>query len=120
MAPDVTPEMADFLKLYQAEYGKAPDTSMVATGWDAVQVFAQAATKAGTTEGAALAKTMEDTEFNLLTGKLKWSSATTGHEPNIEAPLVELKEGKPSFIGWVRPADVAKPAYLIKYMEKNK
>ncbi len=120
MAPDVTPEMADFLKLYEAEYGKAPDTSMVATGWDAVQVFAQAATKAGTTEGAALAKTMEDMEFNLLTGKLKWSSAKTGHEPNIEAPLVELKDGKPSFIGWVRPTDVVKPDYLIKYMEKNK
>lgn len=119
MAPDVTPGMADFLKLYQAQYGKAPDTSMVATGWDAVQVFAQAATKAGTTEGAALAKAMENTEFDLLTGKLTWSDAATGHEPDIEAPLVELKQGKPSFIGWVRPADVPKPDYLVKYLEKK-
>jgi branched-chain amino acid transport system substrate-binding protein len=119
MAADVTPGMAEFLKLYQAQYGKAPDTSMVATGWDAVQVFAQAAAKAGTTEGAPLAKAMENTEFDLLTGKLTWSSADKGHEPDIEAPLVELKGGKPSFIGWVHPTDVPKPDYLVKYMAKK-
>lgn len=119
MAPGVTPGMADFLDLYKAEYGDMPDTSMVATGWDAVQVFAQAAAKAGTTEGAALAKAMEGTEFDLLTGKLVWSDAATGHEPDIEAPIVELKEGKPEFIGWVRPSDVPKPEYLVKYLEKQ-
>lgn len=119
MAPGVTPGMADFLDLYKAEYGDMPDTSMVATGWDAVQVFAQAAEKAGTTEGAALAKAMEGTEFDLLTGKLVWSDAATGHEPDIEAPIVELKAGKPEFIGWVRPTDVPKPEYLVKYLEKQ-
>lgn len=119
MAPGVTPGMADFIDLYKAEYGDMPDTSMVATGWDAVQVFAQAAAKAGTTEGAALAKAMEGTEFDLLTGKLVWSDAATGHEPDIEAPIVELKEGKPEFIGWVRPSDVPKPEYLVKYLEKQ-
>lgn len=119
MAPGVTPGMADFLDLYKAEYGDMPDTSMVATGWDTVQVFAQAATKAGTTEGVALAKAMEGTEFDLLTGKLVWSDAATGHEPDIEAPIVELKEGKPEFIGWVRPTDVPKPEYLVKYLEKQ-
>ena len=119
MAPGVTPGMADFLDLYKAEYGDMPDTSMVATGWDAVQVFARAAEKAGTTEGAALAKAMEGTEFDLLTGKLVWSDAATGHEPDIEAPIVELKAGKPEFIGWVRPTDVPKPEYLVKYLEKQ-
>lgn len=119
MAPGVTPGMADFLDLYKAEYGDMPDTSMVATGWDTVQVFAQAAAKAGTTEGAALAKAMEGTEFDLLTGKLVWSDAATGHEPDIEAPIVELKEGKPEFIGWVRPSDVPKPEYLVRYLEKQ-
>ena len=119
MAPGATPEMAAFLDLYQKEYGKPADTSMIATGWDTIQVFAQAATKAGTTEGAALAKAMENTEFNLLTGKLTWSDAKHGHEPDIEAPIVEIKGGKPSFVGWFHPTNVEKPDYLTKYLQDN-
>src|SRR5262245_7969465 len=119
MAPGATPEMASFLDLYKKEYGKAPDTSMVATGWDTIQVFAQAAKKAGTTDGAALAKAMEETPFNLLTGKLTWSDAKNGHEPDIEAPIVEIKGGKPSFVGWFHPTNVEKPDYLVKYKQQN-
>jgi branched-chain amino acid transport system substrate-binding protein len=119
MAPGATPEMASFLDLFQKEYGKAPDTSMVATGWDTIQVFAQAAKKAGTTDGAALAKAMEGTPFNLLTGKLTWSDAKNGHEPDIEAPIVEIKAGKPSFVGWFHPTNVEKPDYLVKYKQQN-
>ncbi|MBX6320956.1 MAG: ABC transporter substrate-binding protein [Rhodospirillaceae bacterium] len=119
MAPGVTPGMAEFLELYQKEYGQPPDTSMVATGWDTIQVIAQAVAKAGTTDGAAVAKAMEDMEFDLLTGKLDWSDAKHGHEPDIEAPVVELKAGKPEFRGWLRPTNVEKPDYLIKYLQQN-
>jgi branched-chain amino acid transport system substrate-binding protein len=119
MAPGVTPGMEEFLKLYQAQYGKAPDTAMVATGWDTIQVIAQAITKAGTTDGAAVAKAMENTEFDLLTGKLKWSDAKHGHEPDIEAPVVEIVNGKPEFRGWLHPTNVEKPDYLTKYLSEN-
>lgn len=119
MAPGATPEMAAFLDLYKKEYNKAPDTSMVATGWDTVQIFAQGAEKAGTTDGPALAKALENTQFNLLTGKLTWSDAKHGHEPDIEAPIVEIKGGKPAFIGWFHPTNVEKPDYLVKYMQDN-
>ena len=118
MAPGVAPGMDEFLKLYQKEYGEPPDTSFVATGWDTIQVMAQAVEKAGTTDGDAVAKVMETTEFNLLTGKLRWSSAKTGHEPDIEAALVDLEDGKTSFIGWVRPQNVPKPDYLVKYLQQ--
>jgi branched-chain amino acid transport system substrate-binding protein len=101
--------MAEFLKLYQKKFGEAPDTAFVATGWDTIMVMAQAAEKAGKTDGAAIAKIMETTEFDLLTGKLRWSDAATGHEPNKEAVLVELKKGKPFFLGWKRPKKVPKP-----------
>ncbi len=119
MAPGVTPAMADFLDRYQKQYGQAPDTAMVATGWDTVMVIAQAMQKAGTIDGSAVAKAMEGTQYDLLTGKLKWSNAATGHEPNVEAAMVEIRGAKPMFLGWTQPSDVEKPDYLIKYIKEH-
>jgi branched-chain amino acid transport system substrate-binding protein len=109
IAPGVTPDMQMFMDLYQKKFGKPVDTLWVATGWDAIMVLAQAMEKAGSTDGAAMAKVMETTQFNLLTGKLKWSDAASGHTPDIEAPIVQLTAGKPSFIGWFRPAYLPPP-----------
>ena len=60
------PDMPEFVKLYTDYHGSAPDTAFVATGWDTVMLFAQAAEIAGTTDGAAVAKALEENEFNLL------------------------------------------------------
>jgi len=109
IAPGVTPDMQMFMDLYQKKYGKPVDTLWVATGWDVIMILAQAMKKAGSTDGAAMAKAMEGTEFSLLTGKLKWSDAASGHEPDIEAPIVTLNAGKPEFIGWFRPAYLPPP-----------
>ncbi len=109
LSPEVKPEMGKFLELYRAYHGKDPDSAIAATGWDTVMVLAQAVEAAGTTEGAALARKMEELEFDLLTGKLDWSDAATGHEPDIEAILIQLEDGKPAFIGWTRPTNPPKP-----------
>jgi branched-chain amino acid transport system substrate-binding protein len=52
---------------------------------------------------------MEDGTFELLTGKLEWSDAASGHEPNKAACVVELKAGKPVFEGWVIPRKIPAP-----------
>jgi branched-chain amino acid transport system substrate-binding protein len=109
MGSEATQDMARFLQLYKNKYGASPDTSFVATGWDVIMVLAQAMEKAKTTDGALVAKAMENTEFTLLTGKLKWSSADKGHEPNIEAALVQLQGGQASFIGWGKPENIPAP-----------
>lgn len=104
-----SPTAKYFLDLYQKKHGQSPDTAFVVTGWDTIMVLAQAMEKAGTTEGAAVARAMEEMEFSLLTGKLDWSTAKEGHEPDKEAALVGLKNGKPYFIGWRRPQNIPKP-----------
>ncbi len=109
IASGVTPDMDKFMQLYKAKYGKDVDTLWVATGWDVIMVLTQAMEKAGSTDGAAMAKAMESNEFSLLTGKLKWSDAASGHVPDIEAALVSLDVGTPSFIGWFRPAYLPPP-----------
>lgn len=109
LSPDAAPDMGKFLELYEAYHGKAPDTGIVAAGYDTVMVLAQAIEAAGTTEGEALARQMEEMEFSLLTGHLNWSTADTGHEPDKEAAIVGLNKGVPQFFGWTRPTNPPKP-----------
>jgi len=109
VSPDTSPQMAEFLKLWNAKYGKDPDAMWVVTGWDVVHILAAAMQKAGTTDGAAVAKAMEATDWDLLTGKLKWSDAASGHETNKEAAIVSLTAAKPAFLGWYRPEVIPPP-----------
>jgi branched-chain amino acid transport system substrate-binding protein len=90
-------------------FGKAPDTSFVSTGWDTIMLLAEAVKAAGTTEGAALAKALEDGQFKLLTGDLDYGTNEEGHVPNKAAAVIELKGGKPSFVGWRKPESLPKP-----------
>lgn len=109
VSPDTSPEMKQFLEYYKAKYGGDPDAMWVVTGWDVVNILTKAMEIAGSTDGAAMAKAMEDTEWNLLTGKLDWSDAASGHETNKESAIVILTEGKSSFWGWYRPAVIPPP-----------
>lgn len=109
MGAGADPEMEKFIALYTAMHGKAPDTSFVSTGWDTIMMIAQAIKAAGTTEGGALAKALEDGQFKLLTGDLDYGTAEEGHVPNKAAAVIELKGGKPGFVGWRKPESLPKP-----------
>lgn len=98
-----------FAEAYEAKFDKPVDAVWVMPGYDVVMVLAQAMEEAGTTDGAEVAKVMEEMEFDLLTGTLKWSDAASGHEPNKAAAMVELQGGKPNFIGWKTPEKLPKP-----------
>jgi len=109
MGPESNPQMPEFIELYKDYHGTAPDTAFVAVGWDTIMMLAQAIESAGSTEGAAVAKALEENEFELLTGKLSYSSAEDGHYPAKAAALVTLDKGKPSFLGWRSPENPPAP-----------
>jgi branched-chain amino acid transport system substrate-binding protein len=109
VSPDTSPQMAEFLKAYEAKFGGPPEAMWAATGWDVVHILAGAMEKAGTTDGAAMAKVMEDNTWDLLTGQLDWDPAAKGHETHKQAAMVKLTAGKPSFIGWLMPASQPAP-----------
>ena len=109
MGEEGHPDMPRFIELYTDMFGEEPDTSFVATGWDAVMMLAEAMEKAGTTEGGAVAKALEDNEFDLLTGKLSYRNAEEGHAPDKAAVLVEIQGGKTSFVGWRQPENPPAP-----------
>jgi branched-chain amino acid transport system substrate-binding protein len=109
MGPEAHPDVPKFIEAYTAMFGAPPDTAFAATGWDAVQMLAKAMTAAGSTEGDAVAKVLEDTEFDLLTGKLDYRPAEEGHMPDKAAVMVGLTAGKPAFLGWRRPENPPAP-----------
>jgi branched-chain amino acid transport system substrate-binding protein len=103
LGDEVSPAMAEFLDLYEAEHGKAPETAFVVMGWDTVHIIAQAIEQAGTTEGAALAKAMEELNYELLSGNLDWADAAGGHAPTKEAFILEVVNGEPTFVQRLNP-----------------
>ncbi len=102
-------QIGEFLAAYEEAHGGEPDSALVTTGYDTVMVLAQAMEDAGSTEGDQVAKAMEGTEFSLLTGKLTWSDAASGHEPAKEAAMVSLSEGETAFEGWYLPEEIPAP-----------
>jgi branched-chain amino acid transport system substrate-binding protein len=98
VSPDTSPQMKQFLDAYQAKFGGPPEAMWAATGWDVVNILA-----------GAMAKVMEDNEWDLLTGKLDWEPADKGHETHKQAAMVKLVDGKPEFIGWLLPKSQPAP-----------
>jgi branched-chain amino acid transport system substrate-binding protein len=110
LAPEVHPDMQKFIDLYTELHGGPPDVSFAASGWDAVMIMAQAVTTAGTTDGAAVAKALEEGKFSVLTGNvLQYGTAQQGHMPSKSAAMIEIKDGKPVFLGWRRPESLPAP-----------
>lgn len=109
VSPDTSPQMAEFLKAYEAKYGGPPEAMWAATGWDVVHILAGAMEKAGSTDGAAMAKAMEDNTWDLLTGQLDWEPADKGHETHKQAAMVKLTAGVPEFLGWLTPESQPAP-----------
>ena len=109
VGPEVGPAMEEYLELYEAKYGELPETVFSVLGWDVIHVLADAIERAGTTEGAALAKALEEGEYEMLSGNLKWSDAASGHVPTKEAFILEVVNGAPTFVQRLSP-DWAPPA----------
>ena len=103
VSPDTSPQMAEFLKAYEAKFGGPPEAMWAAPGWDVVHILTGAMEKAGSTDGAAMAKVMEDNTWDLLTGQLDWEPADKGHETHKQAAMVKLTGGVPEFLGWLMP-----------------
>ncbi len=109
LSDEANPNYSDFATAYEKKFGDAPDAVWIMPGYDAVMLLAETMEKAGSTDGAEMAKVMETTTYDLLTGELQWSDAASGHEPNKAAALVEIVGGAPEFMGWVIPEKIPAP-----------
>ena len=105
---EAVPGFTKYNAAYKELFGKDVDAPWSMAGYDVVMVLAEAMRAVGT-DGDKIAKYMEDHTFDLLTGKLDWSDAASGHEPNKAAAVIKLEKGKPVFIEWAIPEYLPRP-----------
>lgn len=92
------PKMGEFIELWTEEYGNPPEYAYNTMGWDVVYAFKAGIEAAGTTEGDALAKALEDMVIPGLSGAIDWSTAEEGHYPYKEAFILKVQDGEVSFL----------------------
>lgn len=97
------PATVEYLDLYEAKFGGPPETVFAIMGWDVIYMLADAIERAGTTDGPALAKAMEEGQYDMLSGHLTWADAAGGHAPTKEAFILEVKDGAPTFVERLQP-----------------
>ncbi|HMM39156.1 MAG TPA: ABC transporter substrate-binding protein [Desulfovibrio sp.] len=90
---DTRPEVLDFIKEYKAEYGHDPENAFAALGFDAVGLIADAITRAGSAEPAAIKKALRTTkDFKAVTGTITYSRASG--VPVKGVSVISVKGGK--------------------------
>ena len=98
---DKRPEVVEFLKKYQAEYGKTPD-SMAALGYDAANLLFDAMEKSPSLGGKDLAKTVASTnDYKAVTGNI---SINENRDAEKLAVIQKIMVGKFSYFATVEPA----------------
>ena len=97
---DKRPEVQEFLKKYQAEFGKTPD-SMAALGYDAANLLFDAMTRAPSLKGKELAKAIASTkDFKGVTGTITLNE----HRDAVKLAVIQkIMGGKFSYFATVEP-----------------
>ena len=94
------PKVVAFVQSYRKKYGDDPD-AMVALGYDALYLLADAMKRAGTTDPAKVTEAIAATkDFPGITGKI---TLDEHRNPNKPAVMLQIKNGKFSFVESVAP-----------------
>jgi branched-chain amino acid transport system substrate-binding protein len=97
---DTRPEVQDFLKKFEAQYGKTPD-SMSALGYDAAKLLFDAMERSPSLDGKDLAKAIASTkDFKGVTGNI---TINEKRDANKLAVIQKIQGGKFSYFATVEP-----------------
>jgi branched-chain amino acid transport system substrate-binding protein len=101
-----TPETGDaypeYIRYFQQVWGTTPNTGLAAMGWDVVTLFARAAERAGTTEGAAVAGQLEIMNREpVLSGYVTWTPED--HVPTKPMVAIQVEGDTFTFLRWIDP-----------------
>ncbi|NUQ53934.1 MAG: ABC transporter substrate-binding protein [Phycisphaerales bacterium] len=91
---DPRPEVQEFVKKYQAKYGKVPD-GLAALGYDAAKILFDAAARAPSMSGKDLAAAINATkDYQAITGKI---TIDANRNAQKDAVVLEVVNGVPKY-----------------------
>ena len=99
---------AKLYKAYKAKFGKNPDSSYVALGYNAMKVLAASLGKAGSTDPAAIRTALRGLTVKSPSGDLHYP-ASGAPNPKVNVAVVTVKKGKFQLLKEINPTLVAAP-----------
>jgi branched-chain amino acid transport system substrate-binding protein len=96
------PAAAAFSEAYEAEYGNPPEAVFSALGYDGIKLMADAITRAGTIDGAAVRDALAATQgFEGVTGTISYEEGS--RIPSKSVALIEVVDGENNLLEIVVP-----------------
>ncbi len=103
-----TVPIRNFIAAFRNEYYRSPANAFAALGYDAMRLVADAASRAGSAEPAAIRKALEQTtDFPGVTGSITLSPGS--HVPRKGVTLIQVKEGRLTRAGEIVPREPPSP-----------
>lgn len=107
-ADNGSPAVKEFMAAYKAEYGHDPENAFAALGYDTMELIVDAVKRAGSSDGHAIAKSIESTQnFPGVAGELNYSA--TEHVPRKGVTMIAVEGGKFTLGGELVPEKVPAP-----------
>ncbi len=97
---DTRPVVQKFVSEYEKRHGKKPEAT-AALGYDAVQIFAQAAKRAGAIDRKKIRDEIANTkDYQGVSGTI---SMGADRNPIKPVAMIKIENGQMNFAGWVNP-----------------
>lgn len=95
------PRVQEFMKKYKDRYKGTPDC-LAGLGYDSAKILCDAIGKAGSLKGADIAAQLTKTkDFEGVTGKISIDEKRNAIKPAV---ILEMKNGKPTYVMTIRPS----------------
>lgn len=92
----------NFVGAYEAEYGNRPENAFAALGYDAMNLIADAITRAGSADPAAIRDALAATQgFQAVTGTISYPEGQ--RKPSKTVTIIQVQDGVYSFAAEVQP-----------------
>ena len=96
------PKIQNFVKAYEAEYGRSPENAFAALGYDAMKLIGDAIQRAGSAEPKAIRDALAATkDFPAVTGTITYPEGQ--RKPIKAVTIIQVQKGVYSFAAEITP-----------------